>query len=209
MIALIAAALFVQAQTADPVYWTSCIYPETLESEATARAHTDIVRRDGVNLSVIYDGKTVATLQSSDLPSETCAKEGIFWLFSGTVQVGPDRLAVVRRENGHGGREAIVRPDGTLFWTEGPPWASPDGQWIVASADLFDEMDDSRENNSLYIYRWGTADAVKIIPGGCRVTGWTSATAAAVLCADTEGDLALENGEWSLHLPEMKAQPDQ
>ena len=201
MIGLIAAALLVQTPTVDPVYWTSCIYPETLEGEASARAHTDLVRRDGLTLSVIYDGKTVTTLQSADLPSQPCAGEGVFWLFSGAIQVGADRLAVVRMEDGHGGREAIVRPDGTLFWTEGPPWASPDGQWVVASADLFDQIDDSRDTESLRIYRWSTADAVKVIPKTCFVKGWTSATMAGVVCADEDGKLTLENGEWTLRLP--------
>jgi len=171
-----------QAAPRDPeVYWTSYIDPETLPGEAEARAHDrDIVKRNALDLMILYDGKVVRHLVSDDRrpPSH-------IWLYNGSLTVKSDKLAVVRLETGKGGRNAIVKRDGTLFWTEGPAAASPDGRWIGVSGDWGDQMDDSAQNNYLRIFRWSDHREY-VFHKACLGEEWLDATRFTADCGDPD-----------------------
>ncbi len=186
-----------QATPRDPeVYWTGYIDPETLPGEAEARAHDrDLVRRSGRDLAVLYKGKVIRHLVSDDRPPPSN-----IWLYAGRIDVGSEALATVRLETGKGGREAIVKPDGTLFWTEGPAAASPDGRWIAASGDWGDQMDDSAANNYLRVFRWSDHRQY-IFHKACLGQKWLDATHFTADCNGDPDHLATASyvkGHWTL-----------
>jgi hypothetical protein len=205
-------AALVQDVKRDPdIYWTSYIYPETLRGEAASRTRdSDIVKRDALDLAILYKGKIVRHLLSDDRPPPSH-----IWLYNGSLTIKSDKLAVVRLETGKGGRNAIVKPDGSLFWTEGPAAASPDGRWIGVSGDWGDQMDDSAANNYLRVFRWSDHRQY-VFHKACIGKKWLDATHFTADCGDPDhlATAALVKGGWVLTWTEgrrrhvLKARPD-
>ena len=191
-------AMMVATAKAPP--WTAAIYPETLTIEATRlQNYPDIARRDGAVLTILDHGRTLRRFKSrtSACQNRNCPA----WLFQGAVDIGSQKLAVVRQETGHGGHDAIVRADGSLLWTEGFPVVSPDGRWLAVSGDVTDEMEDISSHEYLRLFAWKTSFKPIGFHRSCIVRRWISSTQVTVYCLGSDHDDTLSQdakGRWRL-----------